>query len=494
MAPGAKPPSRVDTITFPVFGMAWLGTGAVNLETDEKACSVWALCGGGGSARTGVGNSISVTIICGGALQEKRSVRLDTGNDIPVHVALQRIDDATIYLLAAIGDGVRLYSIPLRVPPSPPPATEQEQEYEFVKPVEYELVASVSCGKGAGSNAVAFSPLGNAVAVGCENGLVKLFSLHRGILTEWATMEGHIKAVCAVTFSPRANHILSSAKDGTARIWDANLEPKSLQASVSNTTPLQALCVLNCPPPEEPKGAPPKRGKKGPQQVLVRGCAYGDLEGKVIYTVSSGRRSVAHLTKWKQLVPLAFKGSSTAAPLQYNGTHKVVCAPCPVSSMSLSGDASFVALGRVDGTISLFGLTKETPELWKQFETIHELPVTCVAARPGPLPLPGEVSEEYCGASIQYDVMSASADNQLAHLTRQRAPRKRRSTQSSSSSSSYSNIQLCFHILLLLLAWFLFLVFQTTKQSTCSFTDIPCIREIVLWAPSTRPGISFPPQ
>ena len=53
---------------------------------------------------------------------------------------------------------------------------------------------------------------------------------------------------------------------------------------------------------------------KRPPQILVRGCAYGDLEGKTMYTIASGKRGPAYLTKWKTLVPLNNSSSSPGGP------------------------------------------------------------------------------------------------------------------------------------------------------------------------------------
>ena len=53
---------------------------------------------------------------------------------------------------------------------------------------------------------------------------------------------------------------------------------------------------------------------KRPPQILVRGCAYGDLEGKTMYTIASGKRGPAYLTKWKTLVPLNNSSSPPGGP------------------------------------------------------------------------------------------------------------------------------------------------------------------------------------
>jgi WD40 repeat protein len=167
-------------------------------------------------------------------------------------------------------------------------------------------------------------------------------------------LEGHEKAVCAVSFAPRLqDRILSSAKDGTARIWQNG----------------DCLAVLKCDI-SDPKVPPPARTP----QVLVRGCAFGDLDGQVVYTIASGRRGKAYLSHWEE-IPVA----DEKQPVEYELVMRTECSPCPISAMSLSGDASLLAMGSVDGTIILWSI-----EQWralKRFTEVHDLPVTCIAAR-----------------------------------------------------------------------------------------------------------------
>ena len=47
--PRVRPPSQVDHLPFPVFGLTWYG--APSNPTKNDGCSVIAYCGGGGSAK-----------------------------------------------------------------------------------------------------------------------------------------------------------------------------------------------------------------------------------------------------------------------------------------------------------------------------------------------------------------------------------------------------------------------------------------------------------
>ena len=163
------------------------------------------------------------------------------------------------------------------------------------------------------------------------------------------------------------------------------------------------LAVMQCsagPPPEQ------KRGRKIPHQILVRGCAYSP-DGDYVFTCASGRRGKAFLGKWKRVKPDPTKKLPAFLPVE-----NCCVAECPVSAMSMSGDGTMVALGSVEGKISFIGL--EGMNLLRTYP-VHDLPVTCIAARPTPLnwaPLKNM-------KNLAIDAVSASADNKLALISTQ---------------------------------------------------------------------------
>lgn len=445
-----RPPSRVDALSFPVFGLTWYGAPS---SPKNDGCSVIAYCGGGGSAKTGVGNKIVVTVTVdnpgesaddgdsgssdGNAAHQQhpsqqrqpsstsRELGISTGEALcfGVHAFRPYNDPLPMArLLACVGDEILLYGIPLT-------------EGEAV------LLARAHVGKGYGANVAAYSPLHTAaeefhhVAVGCENGTTVVYRVHPRRdnpgttlleLSKVAECAGHAKAVCALAFHPRGTQLLSSAKDGTARVFDVRTGAQ--------------LGLLKCevhdpdgpPPPPLPdpatlKTKDPRMMKRAPQ-ILVRGCGYGDLEGKLIYAVASGKRGPAYLHKWRTLVPLhqataagppdGGGGGAPAEALSFHQEYRIRCSPVPVSSLSFAPDNTIVALGDVDGSMSLYDLAKQ--RVVKKFPEVHDLPVTCVASRPVPnlLLLPGE--EE---VGVSFDAVSASADNRLGRWTLQRKSR-----------------------------------------------------------------------
>ena len=421
--PRPRPPCRVDTITFPVFGLSWFGS-------PGDGTSIVAYCGGGGSAKTGVFNKIVLKV------DADPPKDISTGDQVCVAVQVyQNPVSGTHWLVAAVGTSVVRYSLP-------------------------EGGEAGQADVGDGTNAIAVNGMADRMAVGCESGAVHIFKISddENEFTPIGVCEGHVKAVCALSFSLRGPNLVSSAKDGTARVW--NWETQTCQSTLT--------CSV-----QDPKDPPPKRAT----QILVRGCAFGDLEGKLVYTVASARRGKAYLARWVA----SDKG-------QFECVERTECSPCPISAMSLSSDAGLLALGGVDGTVTLFDI-----QGWKvkrKYLEIHDLPVTCIAARPYPTPLNGEDD------GVPMHAISASADSQLAFLTLQkRVPRK--ATDSSGGGSGWTGT----FFWVGLFSWFLYYVVQETLHKCEEEWNEKawgrlqeCFLHTVLIAPSTRPGILVPPH
>merc|ERR1719343_993364 len=94
--PKVQPPSRVDSLAFPVFGLTWHG--APSSPSNADGCSVVAYCGGGGSAKTGVGNKIVVTVTVDEIPNSAQSTTVagsggngdsDSGGDVTPHLQQQ---------------------------------------------------------------------------------------------------------------------------------------------------------------------------------------------------------------------------------------------------------------------------------------------------------------------------------------------------------------------------------------------------------------------
>jgi WD40 repeat protein len=406
--------------------------------------SIVAHCGGGGSAATGVKNTITVVTSAppdspGGVAAGE--LVISTGDQVGVAITVVKNPITNkLRLFVGLGHKVHVYDL-------------QNGG---------EMVEQVSVGENV--NCITVNSLTSRLAVGCDGGAVKIFAIDNSkdqFESELPvmTLEGHTKAVSAVYYAPRGeDKLVSSGKDGTARVWQGE----------------DCLGVLQCSI-EDPKAPKPKR----PQQVLVRGCAFGDLMGDLVYTVASGRKGKAFLSKW-----IASKDG-------YQCEVRTACSPFPVSAMNLSGDAGMMALGAVDGTIILWGIEKWKPQ--KKFFEVHDLPVTCIAARPYPVPLMCDEDND----GDQMHALSASADSQLAWLSLQR-----RSKSTKNRPPSDVNFKTVLHALLKMAAvgWMLH-PFVNEIKDKCDMSlggglapTWECIRHEVLLAPTSRPGIAVPPH
>jgi WD40 repeat protein len=435
--PRPRHPSRIETITFPVFGISWFGN-------PGDGTSYTAYCGGGGSAKTGVFNSCIVQTPESQNGNED-ALKISTGDKVGVAIHIfQNPVTGKIWLVIGMDKEIQRFSLP-----------------------SGELDGVIDVGEGV--NAVGVNAMADRLAVGCDSGLTKVYSMADDAFDSPEpvyTCEGHTKTVCACAFSPREGRLLTSAKDGTACVWKDGTLLSTLTCSVED--------------PKAPKAPKPKR----PPQVLVRGCAWADLEGKVALTIASGRRGRAFLSQWVE----GEKGK------EFECAKRTGCSPCPISAMSLSDDAGLMALGSVDGSIILWDVEKW--KVIKTFKEVHDLPVTGIAARPYPVPLQGEEN------GVQIHARSASADSQLACLTLQRRGPPAEKKQGRGSIRSGPSVATIMNrlIAVVVVLWALYPILQD-MQEKCA---VPwqkrnlgalrqCVVEDVLLAPSWRAGVSSPP-
>ena len=453
-----KPPSRHDAVGIPIFGLFWYGD-------PGDGTSIVAYCGGGGGAATGVKNRLFIEISDGASKDsqlEKQNqpqvgsydnepIVIETGDQlgVAINIAKNPITNK-ISLFCALGTKVNVYSLP---------EAKLEQELSV----------------GATVHTIGVNAMVNAIALGCENGSIKVYDFVRdyrvkelpSYVCDEGPEAGHTKPICSISFAPRkTDYIVSSSKDGTARIWNRD----------------RCISVLKCSI-NDPRAPPPPQNRQNRiKTVMVRGCAFGDLEGNLVYTVASGKRGKAFLSKW------AFDEKDN----QYQCFERTVCSEHPISAMSMSADATTIALGNSDGTIYLWSVPKW--KVIKQFLNVHEFPVTCIAARPYDLPLIGEKE-----SGIRFNAFSASADALLARLTTQRKVPKSAAEKNSVGFPlvEYLNRLTKWILIVLLispLARDIWTQCIDDSDELGFVAKLKCVSDNVLLAPSSRPGIAIPPH
>lgn len=499
--------------------------------------------------------------------QQQRRVAISTGTKTCFHVhAFQPADDGLAApvasggktmarVLACVHDEVLMYGIPLRMI-----ITEEGEgssinnangsndgEVEETKKrgkvgqetmmeglskegEGYLLLGSVTVGTSRGANVATYTSryingqIIHLVAVGCEDGTVIVYQM---ILSQKLQQQqqlqqqpsscyefvkivechGHEKAVCSIIFHPRGSHVLSSAKDGTARIFSVDTNNATTTTSASTTTTTKDVACLTCEI-HDPNGPPPPptpiststdiRMMKRPPQIIVRGSYFADLEGKVIYTIASGKRGPTYLTKWNVIYD---NGGGGGNNVMVEVLYRKQCSNVPISSTSLSSDGTILTMGSVEGSILLYSL--ETNVLIKEFKDVHDMPVTCVASRPIPmeLMLPGEFE-----SGVNYTAISASADNKLGLWTIQHKSRLSPPSRTKRTKGPWEiYIMELLHIpLLILLGIVLIAIRDTCIVCGDKFTLLAllsndglsnagrCLFREVLWAEELR--VSFVPE
>lgn len=466
-----KPPSRTQPTAVPIFAIKWQTSPAI------IPSHVLAYAGGGGSAKTGIGNTVSIQI-------DQQNITIDTGVEIAVCIDVLITQSKLIYVAVGVRDSVRVYLM-------------DQENSEAIQ------VSNVDLEKDAGVNAVAWNSFGDSIGVGCENGSVHVLSVEfeedtKLKMQQVIELKGHIKAVCSCVYHPRNPEVLmTSAKDGTCRVWNLQMNNED-----------KCMDTLDCKI-YDPKGPKPKANILNPKpgQCLVRGCAFGDFHGNVIYTIQSGRKGGAFLSVWN-LTRRAVPGETEIPRNNPNGqpVPKMVyefkealrrqVSKFPVSAMSLSGDFTTLALGDTDGSITLLNTERDFKKI-KFWECAHDLPVTCIAARPLPVPLSGE---DLTGVAV--DAISASADNKLTYVTKQRKSTlkkpKRKKTGGKHQRESLGLFYPIYVLLFLMIVYAIKVSYDVCHDEFTGEDGIDnvkhCLLHTVLWAESDRPGVAFIPH
>ncbi|GKY92705.1 hypothetical protein MPSEU_000240700 [Mayamaea pseudoterrestris] len=440
MAPLALP-SRLEPVSVPIFAIDWFVPRHANIVGEPRS-SVVAYCGGGGSAKTGVTNSIFVDCYSDGS-GRKQSLVIPTDDEIGVALKIYQHEvKLSLWLAVCVKNSVRRYRLP---------TGESAGEIDVGEEV----------------STVAIHPTGRFIAIGCESGHIIVYAISKDDIddetftkaTEVFRDDRHKKAVCCMAFSEYGGRLITSGKDGKVFIYEGTNFMIGLTCTVTE--------VSDPPPPTQ----------RAPPQIIVKGCAFLDHQGLEAVTVASPRRGKAYIARWVQ----------QSDEQGFVFVDKQVCYQHPISSFSLSADRTLIALGSSDGSVLLRDAIKWKP--LKTFFEVHDFPVTCIAARPYP-------TEKLLGEEdgVVMAARTASADGKLACLTQQkRGPRS--SEQQSSGVMVFMNQVALFLIFLALLLTPVIKEYQQKcgHEAFDSANKRRCLVDSVLLAPSSRPGVGVPP-
>ena len=210
--------------------------------------------------------------------------------------------------------------------------------------------------------AVAVSPDGKLLASGSYDKLIKLWDVESG--KELRTLKDHIDSVFAVTFSPNGEWLASGAADRSVKIWDVATGKRLFTMS----EPLDGLNSVVFHP----------SGKQVAAAGLDKTIRTWDLTEKggklaqAAYAHEGAILQLLYLPDGKTLLSTSVDrtirlwDAAKLSPLRVFEEQ-----PDWVQAMSVSPDGKRLAVGRYDGSVTVYDLETDRPILgpWVAFDT-----------------------------------------------------------------------------------------------------------------------------
>jgi hypothetical protein len=326
-----KPVGRL-VLEFPVYGMTWLGGGAV------------VCVGGGGRMKSGIGSGIQVHSFHERAGSFKKLQGIETA-DAPIAVAGNSCSPL-IYTL--VGPGCKNYAFDGR---------RLQPESGFEHDIRIAKKQEQSC--------IALSADASVLLVASDAGSVQALSLPE--CAPMARFDLHTKGVNYIDVTAEGRHAVSISRDHSAYIWD--------------TTTAQILQKLEVVAPPELK-------------THICAARFSPSDPAVLFTAESNPRQGAWISVWRACSsPLSTTAPSPGENSRVFHRYKIVTSGKvlrdSLTSMAVHENGR-VAVSSSEGHVALLrwnGVTRirkvwstETRERWfKDPPPPHVLPVTSVA-------------------------------------------------------------------------------------------------------------------
>jgi WD40 repeat protein len=206
-------------------------------------------------------------------------------------------------------------------------------------------------------NSIAFSPNGQMIVSGSDDGTIRLWDIQGNPISQPFTV--HNAAVNCVAFSPDGQMIVSGSDDGTIRLWDIQGNPISQPLTVHNT-------AVNCVA-FSPDG-----------QMIISGSndktvRLWDIRGNLIGQPFIGHTDIVNSVAFSPDGQMIVSGSNDKTvrlwDIQGNGNpigqpftgHKAA-----VNSVAFSPNGQMIASGSDDKTV----------RLWKRRRNVYSLELT----------------------------------------------------------------------------------------------------------------------